>query len=374
MHYFKSSVLLLILCFIAFNLEAQEISQNKINEAIDSLIHSTIQTHDIPAISIGVIQDGKISIQKGYGYTKRQTGVPVDENTVYQIASLSKMFTGIIARSLILENKLVLNQSISFYLKDKIDSKTAKKLSTIQVKDIFFHRSGIPRNSKTHKRRDGEPMLSKYTEKHLLADLKKMKIRKYGKFKYSNLGYSIIGYILESASGLTYEELCKQYVIQKFNLVNTTISNPFQSATPYRKDNRTVETKAWNTGKMTPASGIYSTTADLSKLMVEQLKAYRSNPIDKDTNPLNLTNPKELKGNSNNSNSYYGMGLWELKYHRGMLYGHSGDMDGFASQYQFNSTQDTGVVLLTSSGGPWLGILIAQINQLIENNKSSTVF
>lgn len=116
---------------------------------------------------------------------------------------------------------------------------------------------------------------------------------------------------------------------------------------------------------MTPASGIYSNISDLSNLMVEQLNTYRSEEIDKLKSPLFLTGEKELRSDKSSS---YGMGLWELEFKRGVLYGHSGDMDGFASQYRFNVTTNTGVILLTSSGGTWLEELTAEISKIIEEN------
>ena len=147
---------------------------------------------------------------------------------------------------------------------------------------------------------------------------------------------------MESASGMSYEDLLNQYIIQEFNLDNTSNTAQLNTATPYRKDKRNIETKAWNTGKMTPASGIYSSASDLLKMMVKHIAVYSSNSIDLDKNPLNLTGIKDIK---NDSENLYGMGLFK----RGSVYGHGGDMDGFASQYWFNSSKGTGVILLTSS-------------------------
>ena len=362
-------LILLIFISASFSLSSQELNtsnQDHINQLIDSLIEQTIKVHNIPAISVGVIQNGEITIQKGFGFTKRGTKIKVDEHTNYQIASLSKMFTGIVANSLILEGKLDINQSISTYFPNKIDSKTKQKFEKITVRELLLHRSGIPRNSKSYKRKDGEPMVSLYSELNLLEDLKKIKIKKNKKFEYSNLGYAILAYILESASGLSYEELINLYVVDKYNLEKTSTNMPDLIATPYRKNKREIETKAWNTGKLTAASGIYSNVSDLTKLMLKQIEIYNTNEHEKNKNPIYLTRIKELRSDNNSS---YGMGLWELKFIRGILYGHSGDMDGFASQYRFNSTQKTGVILLTSSGGKWIEYLIAEISAIIEDHE-----
>ena len=365
-------ILQITILLISINLYSQELNDSmdiSVHDSIDKLVKQTVKANDIPSISIGLIQNGKVSFQKGYGLIKRGINEKVNEHTSYQIASLSKMFTGIIAKALVLEGKLDIEQSIVNYFPNGISLSTKKKFGDVTMRDLLLHRSGLPRNSKSYKRKDGEPMISAYTESHLLQDLKMVKIKNKGDYNYSNLGYAILGYIFEKSTDLTYEELLNNYVIDKFNLKRTSTRSFLPQASPYRKDKRKKETQAWNTGKLTPASGIFSNTFELSNLMVEQLKVYRSNEKDKLKSPLYLTGEKELR---NDQNSYYGMGLWEFEFKRGILYGHSGDMDGFASQYRFNITTNTGVVLLTSSGGEWLEELTAEISRIIEENEMKT--
>ncbi len=365
-------LLLSFVTIIVFPLTAQDSNHSVTNEIIqqaESLITQTMDENDIPALSVCLIYDGKKLLSKGYGVKKRNFQETVHENTLYQIASLSKTHTGIIANNLVNEGKLNLENSIINYLPNTLTKKTIKKLKKIKVKDILMHRSGMPRDSKVIKRQDGEPMISGYTEEQLLLDLQKITLKnKPGKkYRYSNLGYAVMGYILERASGLSYAELLKKYITDKYGLQSTStlLSEKDKSkiATPYRKEFRGMETKPWKAGKLIPASGIYSCTSDLSKLMLMQLKTYQEEKHS--NNPLILTrNKHQIK----KSASSYGFGLFETETSRGILYGHRGDMDGFASEYSFNPSRNTGVILLTSSGGDWLGILAAKINKLLEES------
>lgn len=343
---------------------------NDVHETIDSLVQATKEKNDIPSMVIGVIQNGEVTFQKGYGVLERGAAIEVDEKTSYQIASLSKMFTGIIANSLIIEGKLQTDESISAYLPEELSDKHREKLESITIKDLLLHRSGIQRDSKSYKRKDGEPMDSPYTKTDLIRDLEKVKTRRKGRYSYSNVGYAILGTILENVSGLSYEELLKKYVTNQYSLSNTSIHSSTPTATPYHKDDRLTQTKPWNTGLLTPASGIYSNVDDLTKLMTEQLKIYRmSNDETMLNSPLYLTKEKDFRGDGE---SYYGMGLWEFEFDRGVLFGHSGDMDGYASQYRFNKTTNTGVVILTSSGGDWTSKLIAEVSKIIEEHTLKT--
>lgn len=351
--------------------EPSKLTQKEVAAKIDSLVQKTMEDNKVPAISLSIIQGGEVTIQKGYGVKNRKTKDRVDELTTYQTASISKTFTGIIANALRLEGKLDLDKPITTYLPKTISKKALKRLQPITTKDLLFHRAGIQRNSKANKRKDGEPMLHPLTEVQLLQDIDKLKPkvkRQKGKY-YSNLGYALIAYITEQASGKSYEELVNEYVIQKYGLVNTAVSltKEIQTslATPYRKDMPEIETKPWKAGKMAPASGIFSNTSDLSKIMLAQLTAYQNFDTEKDKNPLILTTVKSPTGKT----SYYGMGLWEFEFDRGVLYGHSGEMDGYGGQYQFNKVTNTGVVLLTScANDDWMQVLVAQINYILESN------
>ncbi|MBL4870399.1 MAG: beta-lactamase family protein [Robiginitomaculum sp.] len=80
---------------------------------------------------------------------------------------------------------------------------------------------------------------------------------------------SKMGYILERTSGQSYDDLVTEYVIKPYDLTQTYITLPIDEksnlATPYRKEDRVIETKPWRTGKLVAASEIYSTTSDLGK-------------------------------------------------------------------------------------------------------------
>lgn len=362
--------MLISFLFIPFMLLAQnenEIKTEKLKKEIKLLIENTISENDIPSLSVGLVYNGKTILLDGYGTVKRSSTTKVNENTIYQIASLSKMFTGIIAKNLVLEGHLILENSITTYLPKDLSKKTLKKLKPIKVIDLLLHRSGLPRDSKVVKRKDGEPMLGGYSEKDLLIDLTKLKLKSEKTYRYSNLGYALAGYILERASELTYQELLEKYIIKQYELNNTSADRSIIPneliATPYRKESRKIKTKSWETGKFISASGIYSNITDLSKILVNQLKAYKFFESKNISNPLVLTETKVSRGNEG---SYYGMGLFEDKVQRGILYGHRGDMDGFASEYSFNTKTNTGVILLTSSGGKWIGLLSAQISKILE--------
>ncbi len=325
-------------------------------EWIEMATEIIVKDNNIPAVTIAIIKDGKVAKYINKGVLNRKTKKPVDENTIFQIGSLTKSFTGIIANNLIKEGKLDVEASITNYLPDAFSPKAKVKLSAIKVKNLLQHQSGIPRDSKVYHRFGNDPMICCYTEEDLLTDLEVMKLdfKPGEKTIYSNMGFAVAGYVLERASGKSYQELVQMYVADKLNLSNTAAQlNERQKtllATPYRKENRIFETKPFVMGKMTPGGGIYSSASDLAKVMINQMSDYRGYLKNKKETPFILT--KDTKPMSQRVS--YGYGLFKTAEGG---YGHGGDVDGFASAYTFTPSQNIGFLMLTSSGGRWIGKL-----------------
>lgn len=344
-------------------------SSNDPNEKLVQWIHhkvdSVVQANNIPALSFGIIQDGNILITKGLGVLNRETKQAATENTLYQIASDTKKMTGVIAKNLVNEKVVELDKPIVHYLEGLLDTKAKERLKTITLRHLLLHTSGLPYREPTMTRKDGEPMLVPYAEEILLNDLNKVEpeFAPETKFSYSNFGYAVAGYVCEVASKRAYTELILQYISEAYHMPNTAIvltdKQKGHLATPYLKEDRFKETSAFNMGKLSAAGGAYSTVNDLSKLMMHQIATYTK--VDDQTDPLMLhANPYE-KVNG------YGFGLGKKVFETGIQYGHGGDMDGFASAYVFSPEYRSGVIILTSSGGKWVGELEKELFAKLTN-------
>jgi CubicO group peptidase (beta-lactamase class C family) len=309
---------------------------DKEDEWISKKVDSTLKINSIPALSIGIIRNGKLSYYEGFGFKERGINTKVNENSLYQIGSDTKKFTAIIVMNLVSEDKMKLNESIVTYLPNSITNMAKSKLKNITIKTLLLHRSGIPYIAPSIQRIDGDSMLIEYTEKDLVKDLNEIKLEfePDTDFGYTNFGYAIIGYLCENSSGLEYAALVKKYIAEKYNMKNTFIFPNNQQlssiVTPYRKDDRNIKSQPWKMGKMTPAGGVYSSISDLSKLMIAQIEAYREfyESGSKD-NPLILTENGDIEG------SHYGFGMGKTVDETGTRYGHGGDLDGYASAYVF---------------------------------------
>lgn len=332
-----------------------ETEPHRLKEEILSMVKQAINANDIPAVSIGIVRKGEIWVNTGFGRKKIGEEESVDERNIYQIGSLSKMFTGIIVKNLIAEGKLNPQVSVLTFLPNTLSTKAKEKLANVTLDQLLRHRSGIRSSPPTNRRKNqNAPLLVEYTEADMVRDLNRLKSKfePDEDFNYSNYGYAIIGYICERVSGLEFAELLRKYVSEKYGLPNTCLDpTPEQSKwipTPYQPNKRNKPTQAWRMGKLSPAGGIYSTTGDLLALMRRQIQSYREPAANAAEDPLVLTKQTDPIG------LHYGYGLYKNVKEDRIIYFHGGDLDGFSSVYMFYPERNIGLILLTSSGGSWI--------------------
>ncbi|MFK8005608.1 MAG: serine hydrolase domain-containing protein [Saprospiraceae bacterium] len=348
-------------------------SEKDKSELIQTIIDAYVTDHDVPALVVGLVENGAVNSILNKGILERGESASANGNSIFQIASLSKSFTGIIARSLEEEGLIDLHASIADYFPKNTSKNILEKLQPLTVKDLLVHHAGFPRDAKNLKRgMFGGPVIGTYTEEDLFDDLEKMQLEFEPRtnWSYSNLAFSCIGYLLERVSGMSYEALLKKYVAEKYGLENTVINLNEQQkrehlATAYRPEWNTISVRSSDFGKQTPASGIYSTVEDLTKLMIAQMKAYQN--FETNDTPLILTRekiPMGIEGESPN----YGFGFFEVMSNQDpktLNLGHNGDFDGFASCYIFFPNLNVGLVMLTSSGGQWFWEMQERIQEVI---------
>ena len=344
------------------------------NAWIRTTVEMRMKQNNIPAVSIGIIRGGKLKLVDGYGSLKRDGEQNVDENTIFQIASTSKMFAGMIVSDLVDSGKLILDEPIVNYLGDAINEDAKAELADVKLKHIIQNTSGIPHRACSINRNTNHPAHAHwtvgYSKADLIADINKIKLEfePGTKWGYSSSGYAILGHICEIVTEASYESLLKKHATLKFGLADTAInlseSQQARLATPYDPQNRDAEGKVVDWGMANPPSGIFSSASDMTQLMKSQIEAYQRFEKTGERSSLILTdhpdtdNRPRTKGETH---SHFCLGFFKWVTPNGVNYGIPGDNDGFAIYYEINPDDGHGHVLMTSSGGRWFGELGKEI-------------
>ena len=131
----------LISVLFAFVLGQSNAQPSFVKGTIDEYIQQGLKDWDLPGLSVVIVKDGKIALMKGYGVKNLDSREPVDENTLFMIASNTKLFTGTALALLETRQKLNLNDKITKYFPDfRLYDTVTTKLVTIR--DMLTHRIG----------------------------------------------------------------------------------------------------------------------------------------------------------------------------------------------------------------------------------------
>ena len=247
-----------------------------VDHAAESFFKNTPQA---VGLSIGVVKGGK-TYTYNYGTVERDKQAPPPANTLYTIASITKTFTGALLAQAALEGKIKLDDNVGKYL-DGDYPNLEFQAHPVRLFDLLDHRSGLPFfiPDRPETQPDFEnnvvPWPTRianiertYTRQDFYSDLHKVKLDAVPgeKFRYSNAGAMLAGYILEHLYGTPYEALLRKKIFGPLDMRATTITlSPAQvSRTANGYDEKGILMPD-NPNELQAAGAIKSTVNDMLK-------------------------------------------------------------------------------------------------------------
>ena len=236
---------------------------------IDSIIKDNYQKNPDVGISVGFIQNNEEHYTV-YGKLSKESQINIDKNSLFEIASITKILTTNLIAQAAIENKIKLDDYIDNYLPSAyvLDKNLKNK---IKISDLASHQSGLPDVDfgKLIALNPQQPV-SNVTEKTLADIINNCReLNDYGKYRYSTIGYTLLGQILEKVYGKSYDEIIREKIIVPLKMKHTLTKdfNVKNRTTGYNPDGGAQEFFNWNI--TAPAGLVKSDASD----MVTYLKA-----------------------------------------------------------------------------------------------------
>lgn len=359
---------LAFLCvFLSFHTicEAQEpVISREVQENIKKRVENGINA----GIIVGVISsDG--STYYSYGVKSFENNEAVDENTVFQIASISKTFTGILMADLVVKGELNVNDPLQSLLPKGVNAPT-KNGQSIELLHLANHTSSLPNMPSNFDMTNLENPFATYSEKQLYDFLNTYELNRDigSEYTYSNYGMGLLGHLLASRSKLDYEGLLTEVLTKPLNLKNT--STAF---TPQMRKNLAIghniglEVANWDyLSTFAGAAGIRSSAKDMLQYL-----AYNMGIEGSDLFPAMQLSHMNTRKEGDKPMVGYG---WQIMERSGMeIIWHDGELGGYCSFAGFNKSEDIGVVVLTNSnvGVTDIGIHLLDSSFSLGNPKPS---
>ncbi|HIE28405.1 TPA: class A beta-lactamase-related serine hydrolase [Candidatus Poribacteria bacterium] len=183
-------------------------------ERLKEFVAELMEKKKIPGVAVGILRKDK-TYTAGFGVTNIDHPLSVTDETLFQIGSITKTFTGTAIMRLVEMGKLDLDATVRTYLPDfKVADETATSQATIR--HLLTHTSGWAGDFFVDTGA-GDDALPRYMAK--MADLEQL--APIGSvFSYNNSGFYLAGYIIEQVTGKKYEDALKKLVLEPLGLEN----------------------------------------------------------------------------------------------------------------------------------------------------------
>lgn len=306
-----------------------------------------VQKNDIPGMAVAVWQDGKILWEEGFGWADRAARTSVTEHTMFCLASLSKTLTASALMTLVQEGKVNLDQPANDYLGDDKLTSYIGDPKRVTVRRLANHTSGLP----------GSDQWFYGPDRSKTPDFSQT-LRRYGilvapageRYRYSNLGYGVLGYLMSRVTGESYGQVMQERLFVPLGMTHSAldIMPGFEPYKATRYDYAGQPIPDYRSAE--PASAtLYSSVHDLARFGMYMLKDRLPDQraVLSDESIDRMTRDPVVDG----PNSHYGIG-WDIEERGGYrTMEHSGSASGVSSNFVLIPSENVGVVMVANTDG-----------------------
>jgi CubicO group peptidase (beta-lactamase class C family) len=335
-------------------------------ESVERFVAEQLAAWEVPGCAVAAVRGGKVELAGGWGLRDREAGLPVTQDTLFAIGSVTKAFTATTVGALVDEGLLEWNQPLRDYvpavrLHDPIAS------DRLTIVDLLSHRSGLPRHDLTwlgHPGRSRAELVRRLRFLPLSRDLREQ-------IQYCNLGYLVAGHVVETLSGVPWEDFTRGRLLGPLEMRRTNLSvdemlaDDDHSAAYTRRDGVIAEVPQRPLPAMAPAGAINSSAADMARWLLAQLA---DGQLDGATVMSAATakrqrTPHMLVQDSGEMPGLvlhaYGLGWAIGRYREHKVAMHDGGIDGFTTHCALLPDDGIGVVVLTNTSASMMHAVVA---------------
>ena len=332
---------------------------------LDATLGKAMETGDFVGLSVAVVHDGDVRFLRTYGETEAGSGRPVDPDTVFRIASLSKGFASSLVGLAVSEDKLSLSAPVSGFAPQLALPRGGEKSLTLA--DILSHRTGLPPNAYDNLLEAGilpEAILPEYRKVKPTCPVSDC-------YAYQNIPYDLSGRALASAYDAPFPALVEDRLFKPLGMKTasyglgglTRTDNWARPHTRKRQADLSLPANPWTKIEVklpyyeTPAAGgVNASIRDMAQWLNAQLgnvpEVLAPEVLDlihapQVSTPTETRRMREAMPDLRSSHYAYG---WRVYDYAGQtVVAHGGTVDGYGAQIMFVPDLDLGIVVLSNS-------------------------
>jgi D-alanyl-D-alanine carboxypeptidase len=310
---------------------------------VDSYLQTMMQSRHIPGLSVAVVRDGSVTMQRSYGLANVELGSPTSPGSVFEIGTLSKQFTAAAVMLLHQDEKFRLDDPIRSHLPELPES-----WMPVTVRHLLTHTSGIP--SYTNVSGYFTARYASISKKQVLDSIVALPLRFVPgeNWSPSNSDYYVLGLLIERLSGKSYERFLSERIFQPLGMSATRV-NDYAAIIPNRVSGYTWDDNAalahaspTHPSRLFGWASIVSSAADLARWEAALARGTLLAP----SSLAHMWTPMKL---TSGSSTRYGFG-WYIhpSAQWGTIIEHGGSNAGFRSQIVRYSGDKTTVIVFSN--------------------------
>ena len=341
-------------------------------QEIDTLVERSMKAFDVPGIAVGVIEDGKVVYARGHGVRSLNTKAPVDENTMFGIASNSKAFTTFALGMLVEAGKLRWDDKVRDYIPE-FRLYNPYVTEDFTIRDLLTHRSGLGLGA-------GDLMFfpdgSDFTIQDVIYNLRFLKqVSSFRtKYDYDNNLYIVAGEIIARVSGKSWPEFIEERIMKPLGMEKSAglpgrLTDKSNSSDGHAAVNGKVQVIRRSELRIgAAAGGVNSNIIELTKWVhmllalgkygdAAEKRLVSENIIKELWSPQTII-PVGSPGSYNTHFAAYGLGFFLSDVNGYKQISHTGGLEGMVTQITLIPELGLGIIVLTNQqeGGAFTSI------------------
>jgi len=333
---------------------------------IDALVKPAVESGVTIALAIGIVHEGKTH-SFGYGKVAGSSDRLPDERTLFEIGSVTKVFTAIALAHTAREKLVSLDDPVRKWLPEsvKVPSRDGKEIT---LEHLATHTSGLPRLGDRLQLQALKDPLNPYVhfsveDLHETLSGARLASTPGTKYTYSNLGVGLLGHVLARRAGMSYEELIQRRICEPLGMSETriTLSGELKSRLAEGHDIDGKPLPPWDLGTLAGAGGLRSTVRDLLRFVQANLEPPQG-PLGE---AIETTHAPRYDADRPDGKIALG---WQVDAKDGILW-HNGQTGGYHSFVGLDRKRRIGIVVLGNTAGGAVDGIAGRIMKLVAGEK-----
>lgn len=340
--------------------------------AAEAWLDANLAKESVPGGAMGIVHDQDLIWSYQHGVESLETRRPVSNDTLFSICSVSKLFNGVAAMTLVDQDKIGLDAPLSDYDPDMRLPDNLGAEEAITTRNILSHVAGVPREGGNDYWADQS--FPDVAGLHTILRSEEQLYKPYDHWQYSNLGMAMLGGVVGKVTGKEWGEYVRQAIFQPLGMERSTTDMPFDQvgkgfAQGYFVRNAKGERKPappHSFRSFAPAAGVASSVNDMAKFASWHFRLLENGGEE----VLEATTLGQML-RVHWVGEEFDEPTWGLAYHAARygdktMWGHGGYCPGTRTEFVMRKPDKVGVVMMVTANDVSPGAMVKTVYSLTE--------